>query len=241
VPLGNREVRRALVAAVDRTTIARSVFGPETRVPPGPISQLLWIWSNDIATIPYDTAAAARGLDAAGWARGSDGIRRLNGRPLRLDILVPSTSTARRRAAEAIQEQWRGAGVDASVTLVDFPVFQERLGRGEFDTYIGAWVDEPTPRGLSEQWSRAGWDDLNYGHYANPAVDSLLGAASRARDAGEARRLWHRALDSLNADAPALYLFAPTNIAAVSNRLGNVTINPYAWLSELPGWTVTEP
>lgn len=238
--LRDRTVRRALVAALDRKEIARSVFGPETKVPPGPISQLLWIWSRDIRTIPFDTAAAAAALDAAGWRRGSDGMRSRNGTALAMDILVPATSSLRRRAAEAIQEAWRQAGVRATVTSVDMPVFQQRLAQGRFDSYIGAYLDEPSPRGLADQWSRDGWDAINFGHYDSPVFDSLLHAASVASRPGTAGHLWHEALDTLNMDAPAAWLFTPTNIAVVSRRLEGVRINPYSWLSGLEGWKVRE-
>jgi peptide/nickel transport system substrate-binding protein len=228
--LGNREMRRALAAAVDRPTLARAFFGPETRVPPGPMSQLLWIWDDAIQVVPYDSLEARRAIAKAQAKR-----------PLgRLDILVPSTSPARRKLALAIQEAWRGVGVNATVTAVDFPVFQERLARGKFDTYIGAYLDEPSPRGLAEQWSRAGWGVLNFGHYANPRFDSLLAVAARETAVGAARRRWREAMDTLNADAPAIFLYAPTNVAAVHRRLRNVKIDPFSWASGLPGWQVDQ-
>ena len=234
--LGNRELRRALVQLVDRTTVARAVFGLETKVPPGPISQLLWIWDSDIKPLPFDTAAAAAVLDAAGWRRGPSGMRSRGGRPFRIEILVPTTSTPRRRAAEAVQAQWKSAGVDGAINLVDFPVMQERISEGNFDAFVGAWLDEPSPRGMAGQWTRQGWADLNYGHYYNPVLDSLLLGAGRTSDAAESGRLYRAVLDTLNADAPAMFLFAPTSIAAVSRRLEQVTINPYSWLSGLPRW-----
>src|SRR5829696_97181 len=49
--LGNRELRRALAQAVDRNTLAHSVFGPDAKAPPGPMSQLLWIWNDEIRAI----------------------------------------------------------------------------------------------------------------------------------------------------------------------------------------------
>jgi peptide/nickel transport system substrate-binding protein len=236
--LSSRDVRRALVQSVDRVTVARSVFGLETKVPPGPISQLLWIWDDDIKPLPFDTAAAAAAFDAAGWRRGASRMRAKGGRPLRVEILVPSTSSPRRRAAEAVQAQWKSAGVDGVVTLVDFPVMQQRIGAGNFDAFVGAWLDEPSPRGLADQWTRAGWSDLNYGHYYNPVLDSLLDRAGRSSDPADAARLYRAALDTLNADAPAMFLFAPASIAAVSRRLDQVTINPYSWLSGLPRWQI---
>ena len=226
--LGDRELRRALTQAVDRPTLARALFGEGTKVPPGPMSQLLWIWDDHTRRVDFDSAGAREELARLGRKR------RLG----RIDILVPSSSPSRRKLALAIQEAWRKAGVTATVTAVDFPVFQERLAEGRFDSYIGAYLDEPSPRGLAGQWTRAGWSDLNYGRYANPAFDSLLSSAGRQTDAPRAKRLWREALDTLNADAPAIFLYALANVAAVQRRLEGVELDPYSWVSGLAGWKI---
>ena len=227
--LGNREVRRALTEAVDRPTVARALFGPGTKVPPGPMSQLLWIWDDKTQVLQFDSTGAREAL------------ARIKARqPLKLDILVPSTSPTRRQLALVIQEAWRKVGVNATVTTVDFPVFQERLAKGRFDSYIGAYLDEPSPRGLAEQWSRAGWGVLNYGRYASPAFDSLLSRALKERDVAAAKQRWREAMDTLNADAPAIFLYAPANVAAVERRLSDVKLDPYSWLSGLREWGVGE-
>jgi peptide/nickel transport system substrate-binding protein len=232
--------RRALSMAVDRETLARSAFGHEAKAPPGPMSQLLWIWDDGISTLPFDTAKAAKALEAAGWRADSSGVRRRGSRPLSFDILVPGTSPTRRQLAVALQAMWQAVGAAVTVTAVDFPVFQERLAKGQFDSYIGAWLDEPSPRGLAEQWTRAGWDELNYGHYANPAFDALFARATRATGLNEARRLYREAMDTLNADAPAIFLYAPANVAVVSNRVQDVEIDPYSWASGLRRWTAVQ-
>jgi peptide/nickel transport system substrate-binding protein len=228
--LGDRELRRLLAQAVDRPTLARALFGEGTKAPPGPMSQLLWIWDDNIKVLPFDPAGAKRAAD-----------RMKARRPLRaVDILVPATSASRRQLAVAIQEAWRSIGVPATVTTVEFPVFQERLAKGRFDSYIGAYLDEPSPRGLRDQWSRAGWTALNYGQYANPAFDSLVQAASREEDAGAAKGLWRQAMDTLNADVPAIFLYSLTNVAALDRRLSKVEIDPYSWASGLRTWKVEE-
>ncbi|HEU4697664.1 MAG TPA: peptide ABC transporter substrate-binding protein [Gemmatimonadales bacterium] len=237
--LGERDARRGLAMAVDRSTLAQAIFGAGTLAPPGPMSRLLWIWNDSIRTLPFDTAAAAVALDSAGWRRaGPDAVRARAGRPFRFDILIPSTSTPRRQLAVALQEAWRRMGAEVTVTAVDFPVFQQRLAQGRFDAYIGSYLDEPTPRGLADQWTRAGWGALNYGRYASPAFDTLLARAAREPKPDVARYLYREAMDTLNADAPAIFLFTPTNVAAAQQRLQNVVIDPYAWLSTLPSWTI---
>ena len=60
---------------------------------------------------------------------------------------------------------------------------------------------------------------VNYGHYANPAFDALFSRAGRA-DVARAQALYRQAMDTLNADAPALFLYAPVEHAVVSRRLG---------------------
>jgi peptide/nickel transport system substrate-binding protein len=237
--LRDRAVRRALTLATDRPLLARSILGPATRIPGGPMSQLLWIAGGDTpGGAAYDTAAAARLLDSAGWVRSRSGMRERMGQRLQLDLLVPSTSATRRNIAVALQEAWRRLGADVSVTVVDGPVFQQRLGAGRFDAYVGAYLDEPSARGLVDQWTRAGWGALNYGHYGDPAFDSLLARAGREADRTRGAALYREAMDTLNADAPAIFLYALTNTAAVHRRLRNVTIDPFSWLATLPAWSV---
>jgi peptide/nickel transport system substrate-binding protein len=238
---GDVATRRALALAVDRETLARSTFGREAKAPPGPMSQLLWIWDDGIRTLPFDTAQAARALDAAGWRRRDTVSTRQRGsRALSFDILVPATSPSRRQIAVALQAMWQAVGAAVTVTAVDFPVFQERLEKGQFDSYIGAWLDEPSPRGLAEQWTRSGWGVLNYGRYSNPAFDALFERAGRAETVDSARRLYRQAMDTLNADAPAIFLYAPANVAIVSRRVQGVEIDPYSWASGLRTWRLSQ-
>jgi peptide/nickel transport system substrate-binding protein len=228
--LGNRDLRRALAQAIDRPAIAQAVFGAGTKAPPGPMSQLLWIWDDGIRPTSFDSV------------QGKAVVNRLSGpsQTATIDILVPATSGTRRQLALAIQEAWRRVGMKSTVTTVEFPVFQERLAKGKFDSYIGAYLDEPSPRGLNEQWTRAGWSVTNYGHYGSAAFDSLVRAATKEEDLGSAKRLCHEAMDTLNADVPAVFLYSLVNVAAVQRRLDNVKIDPYSWISGLPEWRVNE-
>ncbi len=237
---GSREVRRALSSGVDRSTVARALFGAQGDAPSGPISRVLWINSPGVAVLPYDRAAASAALDREGWRRGPHGWRTKDGKTLAFDILVPSSSGIRRNAAVMLQEGWRSLGAKVSVTTVDFPVFQERLGRGQFDSYIGAYLDQPSARGLADGWSRQGWGAVNYGRYANPAFDSLLARADGTSDPETARSLYREAFDTLNADAPAIFLYAPSSVAAIRRTLQDVHLNPYSWISEIPEWRVTK-
>jgi len=232
----DRAVRQALVLSVDRATLAHAVFGPRAAVPEGPVSRLQWIAGDGITTLPFDTAAAAALLDSAGWKRDAAGVRRRGSTRLAFGLLVPSTSASRKLIAEALQESWRRLGAEVSIDAVDFPVFQQRLAAGKFDVYIGAYLDEPSPYGIVDQWTQAGWGALNYGHYANPVVDSLIGMALSASELGIARTRWHEVLDSMNVDVPAVFLYTPEQSAVASRRITGVTIDPWSWLEGIERW-----
>ena len=238
---GSRDIRRALAAGVDRTTLAKALFGKDSEPPTGPMSRLLWISSPKVSVLPYDASVASQVLDSVGWRREPSGWRTKGRQTLAFEILVPSSSSIRKQAAVMLQEAWRGLGVKVSVTAVDFPVFQERISKGQFDSYIGAYLDQPSARGLADGWTRKGWGGLNYGRYVNPAFDSLLARAERMADAEAAKSLYREALDTLNADAPALFLYAPSSIAAVRRTLEGVRLNPYSWISGIPTWRVANP
>ena len=48
-------------------------------------------------------------------------------------------------------------------------------------------------------------------------------------------------MDTLNADAPALFLYSPVNMAVLSRRVQNVKIAPFSWASGLRQWRADNP
>ena len=238
---GDRDLRRALVMATDRERLLRNVFGDLAKVPPGPVSQLWWIWDPEIRELPYDSGQAARLLTRIGWTDSDgDGIRDQDGRPLAFRLLLPTTSAIRRQYARLLQEQFRTAGVDVQLDEVDFSLFNERARGGRFDAIINTWNTDPTPAsGFPQTWTPAGFGRSNYGRYDNPEVDRLVDrAVTSAASRDQARRAWRAAIETLNRDAPGIFLFATSNVSAIHNRIVDVTIRPDSWLALLRTWRI---
>ena len=232
--LADKGVRQALAAAIDRPSLVATVLGKDAAIPAGPMSRALWLWS-DAAPVPADPARANQLLDSLGWAR-TGATRSKAGRQLAIDIMVPSTSGVRRQLAEGIQQMWQGIGVDATITAVDFPVFQQRLTQGKFDAMITASLDEPSPRSLIDQWTKTGWGGSNKVHYGNPTFDSLTTAAVSARTGEQSRQAWQAAIKAMTEDVAAVFLYSPTNVAVVTKRFASIPIDPFSWLSQAGAW-----
>ena len=153
---------------------------------------------------------------------------------------MPTTSAIRKQYARLLQEQFRSAGVDMQIDEVELSVWQERARAGKFDALLATWITDPTPSSsLAQTWTRAGFGGSNYGRYDSPAFERLLARASRgATGADDARRAWRAAIEELNDDAPAIFLFAPDNIAAVHRRVADVRIRPDAPWALVHTWRV---
>jgi peptide/nickel transport system substrate-binding protein len=234
---GDRALRRALALAIDRAALVQAVLGGYGIVPPGPTTPMVGIAKGAPPQLPFDSAAANRLLDSLGWRRAApDSIRTRSGRRLAFEVLYPSSSGIRQRAGVILQDQLRKAGVEIKLTPIELNVWLDRARTGRFDALIGAWQIDLPPSGLRELWGSADIGASNYDRYASPVFDSLIARAGAVSDPTVARRLWHQAIDTINQDAPAVWLFSPTMFAGLSRRIENVTIRPDEWWATLWTW-----
>ncbi len=235
----DRTVRRALTMAVDREAIVAAVFGDLALVPPGPISQAQWVWSDDLPQLPFDSVEARRLLASRGWEDSNgDGVLDRGGRPFEFELLVPSSSTARLRSAQIMQDQLRRIGVALQITDMEFNAFVEAGPTRRWDAWFGAYAGEISPASIHEVWSSSGFHGFNHGRYANAAFDDVARSAMDVLNLQSAERQWREALRIVVDDAPAIWVYSPTVAAGVHARFENVTIRPDQWYSGLWQWRV---
>jgi peptide/nickel transport system substrate-binding protein len=237
---GDRDVRRAIAMGVDRERMVRGVFGDLAQVTHGPVSPAMaMVWKDMPPALAYDTAQAARLLGTRGWRDSDgDGVRDKGGRPLAFRILV-NQSPIRSQFAQLIQEQLRSLGVRVEIEQVENNLMGERARAGRFDAMIQAWVTDPSPAAsVPQTWTRRGFGEQNYGRYDNPEFERAVDRASLLESPAEAVAAWRAAFEILNADAPAIWLFAPTNNAAVHRRVADVRIRADSWWALVRTWRI---
>lgn len=234
---GDREVRRALTMALDRQAMSTNIFGPYSKVPPGPIPQWWPIWDS-VRTLPFDSAGAARLLAYRGWRLGADGFRSKDSVRLSFEVIFTSTSGARQAYARLMQAQWKSVGVDMQIQPLDQNLIQDRLSSGKFDAVLQGFNSDPTPAsGIVQHWTRGAPDD--YSHWVNDDFDRLVTRATSVASVKQSKLYWRAALNIINADAPGIWLAAPDNVAAVASRIADVKLRPdsywaLAWTWRIP-------
>ncbi|HEV3156069.1 MAG TPA: peptide ABC transporter substrate-binding protein [Candidatus Baltobacteraceae bacterium] len=239
-PLNDPRVRRAIAASVDRQGISAKITLGVYPVAESDRPRFSWAYDPSVRQPEYNPRVADADFEAAGWRRGSDGIRRKNGQALELTYLQFPESTTGVRVANVVQEQLRSHGVTVTVKSVSnaqlfLPAAEGGLlASGRFDLAYIPWrmgVD-PDDRFLLSCENGSG----NYMRYCDPVVNRLETEASQDSDP-TIRRTLYRRIDSIVArDVPVLWLFEANYVYAYRATLGGFapnalvpTWNAYAW------------
>lgn len=238
---GDRNLRRALAMAVDRDLLVRSLFDTLAVVPNGPTVRAYPTTDTAIRQIPFDSARARALLDSLGWSqRSTDGTRMREGRELAFTVLVPASSATRVRMAVLLQAQLRRAGIRMNIDQMDFSAFLSRWSGQNFDAALGSWNMGSTPGATSHAWGTPGIGKTgtNFGSYTNPVFDAQLDSALAARDPATARARFTRAYETINDDAPAIWLYEPKTVIGIHGRIRTTAMRPGGWWTDLASWWI---
>ena len=220
-PFGDVRVRKALSMGIDRGLLVDVALHRYSRPADATgLSDAYGPWRDSVAVaagswVRHDVSSAAALLDAAGLAKGTDGIRRLpDGRPLRYEILCVSGWSDWVRAAQVIARGLREIGVDASVRTHDFSAWFQRVQEGDFDLTLGWSFEGPTPYTFyhwlmaSATAKPAGTASMgNWHRFASPAADAALAAFEREASPEVQRQLCAEMQRVFVAEAPAIPLY----------------------------------
>ncbi len=230
------KVRRALTMLIDRETIARTLYGGLATPASGPIPPGLWPYDPSIAPWPFDPKQAEGLLDEAGFRRGTDGIRRRDGKPFAFTLLLGTGSELQRQIVEVIQQSFRKAGIEMTVRPMEWAAFTAKVDEGDYEAAILAYSLDPNPD-LAVYWHSSqkapkGWNSAGY---SNPAADALMDRLRTTFDRGEARKLYGQLLRILHEDEPVTFLHYTKARWGISKRLENVRTSPLGLFLFWPG------
>jgi peptide/nickel transport system substrate-binding protein len=236
---GDRETRRALVMAIDRPALVRSVFDTLGLVAHGPATRIL-ATSDTTIGLRYDPEQASRTLDSLGWRRGADGMRSRGKTPLAFSLIVPQSSAIRMKVAVVLQEQWRTAGAKVRIEPLELNAFGSRMDSRKFESLLNAWHIDPTPSSVREEWAsseirRGGY---NAASYRSPAFDAVIDSAVKEMNPTRSAALYRRAYRILTDDAPAMWVYELRNAQGVSKRIRPAGMRADAWWANLADWSV---
>ncbi len=144
-PTADRQVRQALVGALDRSQLVKVSTGGTGTPAAGLITNVPkpCVGDNVTGQLPsHDLAAAKTVLDNAGWVEGPDGIRSKAGKALKINLhYPPSLNTGYRPTAELLSQAWRALGAQVQLSADTSAAFNQILfNTGDYDVYLVGFV-----------------------------------------------------------------------------------------------------
>jgi peptide/nickel transport system substrate-binding protein len=222
------QVRRALLHAIDRDTLASAILDGLAPVTHGAIQPVSWAYAADVTTYPFDAVRARSLLEDAGWrdANGDD-LREKDGQPLRFTLITQAGFAVRETVSQVLQRQFRDVGVDMAVQLVDGTSISGLWFEGNFDAMLHWWQMPADPElTLFFAADRIPPRGRNINYFEDQAVTELVYAADRTIDQAERKRLLGEAQRRIADLLPELPLYSITKLDAVPAALRGFTGNP---------------
>lgn len=188
-------VRRALTYAIDRDAVIENVLSGYGK-PAYSVSDDM-PWSSDDMKVELDRDLAARLLDDAGWAIGSDGVRAKDGVRAAFDIWYSSDDSARQAIANELSNQFAQIGIEASPRGGSW---DEIYSHQYEQPVLWGWGSNSPIEVYALNYS-TGWG--NYACYENAAIDAHLDEALAQQSIEDSYAYWQLAAwDGENGFAP---------------------------------------
>lgn len=246
--LQDRRVRRALVHAIDREAISQQLFEGRQKPAHGQTNPLDRVYFDGIVKYEYDPKKAGALLDEAGWRRGEGGVRRNDkDEPLQLEIMTTAGNKTRELVEQALQSQWRQAGVDVRIRNEPARVFfGETVGKRKFTAMaMFAWISSPEniPRSTlhSDEIPTPdnGWAGQNNTGFRNAEMDKVLDDMEVVCEPEANQALWNRMQALYAEELPVIPLYFRANAFILPKWLKGVapTGHQYPTTLWIETWT----
>lgn len=226
-PFDDAEVRKAFAKAIDYDAIANQildgVFGVADSLYP---SEFVGYAVKNQTT---DTKESARLLDAAGWVRGSDGVRTKDGKPLTVKLLRAAQDPETASIAVGLQEQLAGQGWRLEiVSSEDFMTVQQDLSAWNTTTYLTGLLStsgNPLPP-IQNKLVTGGAN--NIGQISDPQLDKIAAELPLAAEPSRREALLKRTQEIVGGEKTYLIVSSFKRFAAVSGaNYPNYTVSNF--------------
>jgi peptide/nickel transport system substrate-binding protein len=234
-------VRQAISLAVDRQTIAKTLYGETGR----PTAQLLVApnrYQAEEVPLKYDPEAASALLDEAGWVdTDGDGIRDKGGVPMEV-LFQASVNPVRQQTQEIVADSLEELGIDVEIVRVrvdDFfsadPKETDSLNHFYADMQVYSTGNEsPDPSTYMSWWTcenmasqTNNWQEPNNARYCNLEYDRLWSEAKQELDPEQRTELYQQMNRLLAEDVAVIPVVHRAMANAVSRTLTDVEFTPW--------------
>ena len=218
----DKAVRQALLYALDRNSMNQAIYFGHATAANSVEPPTSWAYkANPQVVYPFDKAKAESMLDAAGWAKGADGIRAKGGLKLKFTMITNAGNKQRESSLTYMQQAWHDIGVDATPSLIQFPqLVSQIVDIRTFDVFLVGfnWSVDPDESPLFHSRNTAP-GGFNGADFKNDQVDMILDQALGTLDQAKRKQLYFQFQDIMSDLVPSPILNFTHGIWGVNTRV----------------------
>lgn len=250
-----KEVRAALEMAVDRDEIVASVLNGYGSPLTGPIPADFLTDLSASSTNPVSASASSTAhvedakklLAKNGWKLGDNGVMQKTVKKTTSTLAFTLSTTNSEdliKTAQLLKKQWEMIGAKVDIASSESGEFNQTVLRPRkyesllFGEVVGRNLD------LYAFWHSSQRNDpgLNIALYTNAKADKLLEQARSESDGTKRAKLISQFTQELSKDQPAIFLYSPSFLYLLPNKVQNVqltkTSDPSERFAEIERWFI---
>jgi peptide/nickel transport system substrate-binding protein len=233
----NPKVREAFEYATDRQTIDRVAYlgyaqAAQSIVPPASGS---W-FDKSVQPLPFDIAKANALLDAAGYQRGSGGIRVADGHPMAYTVYLSEDNGGEGvRTGQIMTTDFAKIGVKLTFQLTDDDALNSDLTGDHYRTFALAmwgWDTFIDPTYILDAMTCSQWYDNSDSGYCNPAYDKLFKEQAATTNIAKRRAIVYRMQKIVANARPYIVTQDLDVLEAWKPRWTNIIESPDGWFNQ---------
>lgn len=257
-PFSDVKFRQAIAYAMDKQSATdKATYGlmkvaSQTGLPlPEKQSLVPAKYAGTSTVIPFNLAKANKLLDAAGYKKGPDGLRRNpDGSPIKITLAVQSGYIDYEAMADEFTSDFRKVGLNITEDKMPPDAVDEQNKSDKFQliiNYMGAGCDYADGMGAtldSAQFPTTTTILGNAERYSNPTVDKAIKALTATTDPAQTKKQVGVLVNAMMTDYPVLpILYAPARAIystkhavgwpSASDPYANPQDQPLVWITHL--------
>ncbi len=217
-PFNDVRVRRAMLKAIDKRKLVQFALFGEGAPTHTPIPPNHPFFNKSIGFEP-DVAGAQQLLAQAGYPNG-----------FKISLAVPVGRPTRERAAVALQQMLKPAGIQVALERVPYSSWGATIS-GKAPFYMDGYLPRPTVDTATYPWyhSTGSWNERMW-HFNSPRIDKVLDEARRTTDPDKQRELYMQFQQYAVEDVPGVVMYVINFATAYRSNVKGYRTHPYTWL-----------
>ncbi len=219
----DKEVRQAILHAIDRQTIIDTVLkGYATIADSGIAPALQQYYTEDVTRIEYDPDLAKELLKEAGWEDSDgDGILDKDGEPFTIDFEIGIQGDLE-AVSQMVQQYLEEIGIKVNLNAMEWnTMIQQVVVERDYEMTLN-WWRYPADPDLSAYMHSKNVNGNNIPGYKNEELDKLLDAGAQTSDIEERQDIYIEAQQLMAEELPYLFLWYPQEAQVRIDKLKGV-------------------